>query len=109
MLTEAFKVIIKNANEAIQTNEKDKLLEIDTIVIDQFVCINISDNGKGIAPNDMERIFEMRFSTNQSGLGFGLYWTKDYIEGLGGSISVESELGKGTKFTIRLPVAKENV
>ena len=49
----------------------------------------------------------MRYTTKKSGLGFGLFWTKDYIEGLGGDISVQSVEGKGTRFTIHLPLDQQ--
>ena len=42
--------------------------------------------------------------SKSGGMGFGLYWTKDYIEGIGGEITVDSEYGVGTTFTFRLPV-----
>jgi signal transduction histidine kinase len=68
----------------------------------------VTDHGTGINPENLNKIFEMRYTTKQSGLGFGLYWTKDFIEGLGGKIAVKSELGKGTQFTINLPIAQDN-
>lgn len=69
--------------------------------------ISVSDKGPGIAPEYLDRIF-LRFerATNPnevSGLGLGLYISKEIVEGHDGNISVESELGKGSTFTIRLP------
>jgi signal transduction histidine kinase len=107
MLTEAFKVLIKNANEAMSNesvSEENRLLEIESSRIGNMVQVTITDHGMGIAPENLDKIFEMSYTTKKSGLGFGLFWTKDYIEGLGGNISVESQLGKGTKFTIHLPM-----
>ena len=109
-LTEAFKVLIKNANEAMSIEsipEENRLLEIESIRVDDNVRITFKDHGTGIAPEDLDRIFELRYTTKESGLGFGLFWTKDYIEGLGGSMSVESQLRNGTKFIIHLPLAKD--
>jgi signal transduction histidine kinase len=109
MLTEAFKVLIKNANEAMSEDsipEENRLLEIESTLVDDQIKITFEDHGTGIAPADLERIFELRYTTKESGLGFGLFWTKDYIEGMGGSMSVETQLGKGTTFTIHLPLAK---
>jgi signal transduction histidine kinase len=110
MLTEAFKVLIKNANEAMSTEavpEENRLLEIVSSRIGDTVCITIKDHGMGIAPENLEKVFEMSYTTKKSGLGFGLFWTKDYIEGLGGNIAVKSQLGEGTTFTIELPIVKE--
>jgi signal transduction histidine kinase len=110
MLTEAFKVLIKNANEAMSSeavSEESRLLEIKSRRMDGLIEVTVEDHGIGINPENLNRIFEMRYTTKQSGLGFGLYWTKDFIEGLGGSITVQSEVGKGTQFTIHLPIAQE--
>lgn len=111
MLTEALKVLIKNANEAMSSEgiaEESRLLEIKSKRMGDIIEVTVEDHGTGIDPENLDRVFEMRYTTKQSGLGFGLYWTKDFIEGLGGNISVESEIGKGTKFTIHLPVAQDD-
>jgi two-component system sensor histidine kinase HydH len=68
------------------------------------VCFNIIDTGKGIPPEALGKIFEPFFSTKTTGSGLGLPTTKRIVEAHGGEISVESEVGKGTKFSIRLPV-----
>jgi signal transduction histidine kinase len=71
--------------------------------------LTVQDQGIGIAKEDQSRIFE-RFeravSPNEaSGLGLGLYIVKEILEAHGGSIRVESELGKGATFIVRLPLA----
>ncbi|MEN9908904.1 MAG: hypothetical protein RLZZ540_2053 [Bacteroidota bacterium] len=65
----------------------------------------IEDNGVGIATNDKDKIFEMfyRATTLSSGSGLGLYIVKEALEKLGGTINVESELNKGTKFIVEIP------
>jgi signal transduction histidine kinase len=110
MLTEAFKVLIKNANEAMSGEsipEEKRLLEIESRCVENTIEVSVEDHGTGIPPDDLGKIFEMKYTTKQSGLGFGLYWAKDYIEGLGGKITVESTLGRGTKFTVHLPLASD--
>jgi signal transduction histidine kinase len=110
MLTEAFKVLIKNANEAMSNEnfpEENRLLEINSELNGDTVVVRIKDHGLGISPENLLKVFEMRYTTKKSGLGFGLFWTKDYLEGLGGHISVDSVPGKGTTFTIELPTARE--
>jgi two-component system, NtrC family, sensor kinase len=71
-------------------------------------CIEIWDNGEGIAEEDLSRIFDPFFTTKASGTGLGLAITHGIIEQHGGSIEVESEPGKGTCFSIYLPISKEN-
>jgi len=74
------------------------------------VVINVRDTGCGIAPEHLDRIFEPFFSTKgadsppeKRGLGLGLSISRDIIDELGGEITVESQLGQGTTFTITLP------
>ncbi len=69
------------------------------------VEIRIRDDGKGVAPEDLERIFEPFYTTKPqgSGTGLGLLVSRGIVVEHGGEIRVESELGKGTEFLIRLP------
>ena len=66
--------------------------------------IFISDNGNGIAPEDIHHIFKRFYRSKHSldtqGIGLGLPLAKSIIEGQGGVISVQSEVGKGTRFTL---------
>ncbi len=71
------------------------------------VAITINDNGSGISEENLAHIFEPFFSTKgEFGTGLGLSITRDIIEKLGGKIEVESELSKGTRFTVILPLKK---
>ncbi|MCB8966571.1 MAG: GAF domain-containing protein [Ardenticatenaceae bacterium] len=106
MLTETFVIIIKNGVEAIHARGgEDKYLRISSQYAAPAILIDIEDNGTGIEPENLEKIFEMRWTTKtESGLGFGLFWARDYIEGLGGHIDVQSEWLKGSTFRVLLPV-----
>jgi len=64
----------------------------------------IEDTGEGIAPGTMERVFEPMFTTKAKGIGLGLCISRNFVEHHGGKIEVESKPGKGTRFTVRLPV-----
>ena len=68
------------------------------------VDILVSDNGKGISKENMPRVFEPFFTTKETGTGLGMSVTYGLIQQHGGLISVESEIGRGTTFTITLPV-----
>jgi nitrogen fixation/metabolism regulation signal transduction histidine kinase len=68
------------------------------------VVITVADDGEGISPEALPRIFEPHFSTRTSGSGLGLAISRRLIEGWGGSISVTSERGKGTRVEISLAV-----
>lgn len=67
------------------------------------VSIQVTDNGPGIAEEDVNHIFDIFYTTSPNGLGFGLWWVKTFLEQQGGEIDVKSCLGEGTTFTITLP------
>lgn len=68
------------------------------------VTITVSDTGVGIAPEEQERIFKPFFSGKATGTGLGLPLTLRIIEEHGGTLSVSSEVGRGTTFVVRLPM-----
>lgn len=68
------------------------------------VGISFTDTGCGIAPSDLERIFDPYFSTREAGVGLGLAITQRIVQDHGGEIKVDSAPGKGTAFRIDLPV-----
>jgi PAS domain S-box-containing protein len=74
---------------------------------DGGIEITVSDTGQGIAPEDMERIFTPFFTTKKTGTGLGLAIASRIIKAHGGRINVTSELGRGTKFVIWLPLLEE--
>ena len=69
----------------------------------QMVSITVKDTGIGISPENMEKLFQPLFTTKPKGIGLGLAVSKKLAEANGGRIEVESELGKGSIFTIFLP------
>ncbi|MCP4361660.1 MAG: hypothetical protein GY796_26920 [Chloroflexi bacterium] len=111
MLTEAFRILIKNAVEAIRTKEtRGGKLRLSTFLSkDKQILVEIADNGTGIQSEYLENVFELSWTTKSSGLGFGLFWTRDYIEGLGGTVEVESVWQEGTTFWVALVAAPEKI
>jgi len=75
------------------------------------IAVRVSDNGCGISDENLQRIFEPFFSTKKDsgGTGLGLSITYGLVQRLGGQIAAESELGKGTTFTVTLPVETKEV
>ncbi|HEV2828336.1 MAG TPA: ATP-binding protein [Pyrinomonadaceae bacterium] len=70
-------------------------------------CVQITDTGRGIAQDDIAKVFEPYYSTKETGTGLGLAIVKKAIDDHGGSVSVSSKEGSGTTFTILLPVKPE--
>lgn len=68
--------------------------------------IEVIDTGPGMAPDELERIFQVYYSTKTRGMGLGLPTTRRLIREHDGNIRVESEPGKGTRFIITLPLTK---
>lgn len=85
--------------------EKEPTLTIQSYTEDEFIVLSVEDNGKGI---DMERyggkVFGMykTFHGNKDARGIGLFITKNQIESMGGTIELESAVGVGTTFKIKL-------
>lgn len=70
-----------------------------------YLCISVSDTGRGIAPETLENMFEPFFTTKEKGSGLGLAATQGIVQNHDGGILVDSELGQGTTFRLLLPLA----
>jgi len=68
------------------------------------ISIFVTDTGAGIPPEDLDKVFEPLFTTKARGIGLGLAISRNLVEANGGAIGVESEVGQGSTFTVRLPV-----
>jgi signal transduction histidine kinase len=73
-----------------------------------LLTINIHDTGIGIAKEDLDRVFEPFFTTKQNGTGLGLAISQRVAREHQGKIEAQSEPGKGSTFTISLPVEKKH-
>jgi len=78
--------------------------------VDGQRVVSVREQGRGIPPEYQDRLvdrFDRSSETgNAKGLGLGLYVTRRIVEAHGGTISVESEVGEGSEFTVRLPLAR---
>jgi CheY-like chemotaxis protein/AraC-like DNA-binding protein len=78
-------------------------------LLDHYVQIDVCDEGRGMAPDELDRIFDLYYQASQAetirltGSGIGLSLVKQFVERQGGTISVQSQPGRGTTFTVRLP------
>jgi len=99
-LGRVFRNLITNA---IQATESGGRVTVTTSRNGADVLVNVTDTGSGIPADKLSSIFEEFVTTKRRGLGLGLAITKRIVEQLDGTIAVESEVGRGTAFTLRFP------
>lgn len=106
------RVLINLIENALKYSSKDQKITVAAKRSGDFVEMSVQDQGRGIPKGDLERIFEkfarvqVGATGNTKGLGLGLAYCKLAVEGHGGKIWVESELGKGSRFIFTLPIAR---
>ncbi|MEZ7498489.1 ATP-binding protein [Flavobacterium sp. Arc3] len=96
--------LVKNAIQSIPEHQENKTVFVAVKKDLNNVLIIVEDNGIGIKPEDISRIFEPKFTTKNSGMGLGLGIIKNIIENYKGTITFDTEYGKGTRFTVSLPI-----
>ncbi len=103
-LAQVFINILMNAVDSL--DGKPGSIWIQSRVDGEMVEVLVKDTGKGIAPDDREKIFEPFFTTKAvgKGTGLGLWVSYGIVQSFGGDIEVDSDLGRGSTFTIQLPV-----
>jgi signal transduction histidine kinase len=105
-LRQALLNLLRNAGEAMAGGGR---LTLTLAALDDKIQLQIADSGQGIAPEHLGKIFDPFFSTKEHGTGLGLALTQQIVSEHGGTIGVESALGRGTTFTVRLPAARGEV
>jgi CheY-like chemotaxis protein len=106
-LEQVFVNVYLNAAQAFAEDQADATISVGAEVTDNTVQIEIADNGPGIPPDVLERIFEPFFTMRPSGAGtgLGLFICKDILLRSGGTIRCESDAGRGTTMIVTLPRA----
>jgi signal transduction histidine kinase len=104
-LTEVLVNLLKNAQEALGGRGNVTITAESNR--QQTVEISVTDDGPGIAPDKLERVFEAYFTTKEKGTGLGLAIVKHNVELYGGTVRVDSVLGKGAKFTVIFPAKSQ--
>lgn len=95
--------VVKNSIESLE-GKKDGLISIKTRVDNKYVYVSFKDNGIGISKENLEKIREPFFTTKSNGTGLGVSLSYEIIEAHNGQINYESEYGKGTTVTIKIPL-----
>lgn len=96
--------LVKNAIQSIPELQEQKQIRVLVKKEQNNVLIIVEDNGLGISPADVNRIFQPKFTTKNSGMGLGLGIIKNIIENYKGTITFETEYGRGTRFIVSLPI-----
>ncbi len=108
-LSQVFVNLLINAAQAIEEGAAERNeISIATRATEEEVLVEVSDTGAGIAPENLERLFDPFFTTKSSsgGSGLGLSICYNIVSAYGGRIEVESKPGMGSRFTVRLPIAR---
>jgi len=99
-------VLLNLLLNAIQSMDKPGVIRVTLEAEDDAVAIAVSDEGKGIAPEHLPNLFRPFFTTKGHGTGLGLSLARRIVESHGGTITAESALGEGARFTVLLPVRR---
>ena len=96
--------LVRNAKQAMAATREKKLIIATGTRGDDGVFISVTDNGKGISKENLEKIFSHGFTTKKDGHGFGLHSSALAVKEMGGRIYAESQgPGNGATFTVELP------
>lgn len=98
--------LVNNAIDAISSVGDGTILIVTDLVVRErtFVSIAVVDNGVGISEKNQKKIFNLGYSTKQNGWGIGLYLDHYYAQSIGGDLTFESELNKGSTFQLTIPI-----
>jgi two-component system phosphate regulon sensor histidine kinase PhoR len=108
-------VFVNLLDNAVKFNRPNGEVRVEIGAVDGKACIVIADTGTGIPSADLPRVFERFYRVDKArsrdvgGTGLGLAIVKHVIEQMGGTVTVESRLGEGSRFTLSIPTSSRNV
>ena len=103
-MKEVFSNILNNAYDAL--SEREGKILVTARIDNALITLEVKDDGPGILAEDRARLFEPFFTTKSKGTGLGLPVCRQIVNLHGGSINIESEHGRGTTVTVRLPLTQ---
>ena len=98
--------LIENAFDVLRDHPSERIVNLSILTFDNEIMVMVEDSGPGIPENKLETIFEKGYSSKGPRRGIGLFLIKQTVTHLKGTIEVESTVGEGTTFTIRLPIVR---
>jgi two-component system NtrC family sensor kinase len=111
-LTQVVMNVLINAGDALQDRyDAPPVIRVSTAMRDTAAVLEIEDNGTGIRPELLNRVFDEYFTTKApgKGIGLGLSLCRRLIQESGGDISIQSNVGQGTMITVSLPVTSDSI
>jgi len=103
-LRQVFANLVDNAIDALATIPEGRRIDLFLENGDGLATVRVRDNGCGIPPEKLDRIFNPFFTTKEKGTGLGMAISKKIVEAHEGAIAVASEVGRGTEFKVTLPL-----
>jgi len=97
--------LIGNAIDSMAGEDEPRILSVKSEVLDSGVMVAVADSGKGIAPQDVDQIFNPLFTTKSHGMGMGLSICRSIIEAHDGRLRVAGNTPRGAVFQFVLPAA----
>ncbi|HEY0005844.1 MAG TPA: ATP-binding protein [Pyrinomonadaceae bacterium] len=113
--TKLRRIFVNLLSNALKFTPKGGLVQLAVEQAESRIRISVKDTGVGIVPDDVERLFDKyeqarsRATRGEKGTGLGLYITRQLVELHGGKIAVESSLGKGSTFSVTLPITRDGL
>ncbi len=104
LLENASEALVGKGDAPLRNGTVNPQITVETWPEDKFAVLRITDNGPGIPPENLKRVTEPLFTTKSFGTGLGLPAVEQIVKQHGGTMQVNSELGKGASFTLRLPL-----
>ncbi len=99
--------IVENAFDVLKNFHGERIVNLSILDFDKEIVIVVEDSGPGMSEEVKKNLFKRGYTSKGCGHGFGLYLVKQSIDNLDGTITVESTIGEGTIFTVRLPIKKD--
>ncbi len=99
--------IVENAFDVLKNFHGERIVNLSILDFDKEIVIVVEDSGPGMSEEVKKNLFKRGYTSRGGGHGFGLYLVKQSIDNLDGTITVESTIGEGTIFTVRLPIKKD--
>ena len=109
LVRQVFQNLVQNARQAMSPGGGELILKTDRVERDgvEYAIGEVIDTGPGIEADKLERVFELYYSTREGGTGYGLAISRRIIEEHGGFIEVQSVKGKGSQFSVYLPLERK--